>query len=503
MDRPDPLSSLLSAIEDGPGGPRIGAFFDFDGTIIAGYSAAKFYQDRLRRRDVSLRELRDLLLAFVELAADGDRADRPYRTAIAQWRGRSERALEELSERLFRERIAACVYPEARALIEAHRRKEHTVVIATSATRFQAAPAARELGVEHLLCTAIEVRDGEVTGKVVGPVLWGQGKADAVRRFAASRGLSLAESHAYADGDEDLPFLETVGHPRVMNPRRGLAARASERGWPVLRCAPRGTSLRLTPVVRTGAAVAALGAAVGVAAAVGLARRSRRDAANLAISMGCDLVLRVTGVRVKVVGEEHLWSHRPAVFVFNHQSGIDPFVLGSLLRRDVTAVAKKQLARDPRVAPAAYLVNVVFVDRGDTVQAKQALAPVVERLRSGVSLAIAPEGTRSLTGHLGPFKKGAFHLALQAGVPMVPIVIHDSGAVMWARSNVVHPGTVDVTVLPPVDTRRWSAETIDAHVAEVRRMFLEALEGGPERPRGGHRAAGQATPPGPRPASLG
>jgi putative phosphoserine phosphatase/1-acylglycerol-3-phosphate O-acyltransferase len=88
---------------------------------------------------------------------------------------------------------------------------------------------------------------------------------------------------------------------------------------------------------------------------------------------------------------------------------------------------------------------------------------------------------------LGRFKKGAFHLALQAGVPMVPIVIRNSGEVMWARSNVVRPGTVQVRVLPPVSTRGWSAEDLDARVAEVRQMFLDALASWPllkpERPR--------------------
>ena len=473
MDRPD---DLIAAILEGPVGSTVGAFFDFDGTVIAGYSAAKFYGDRLRRRDLSMRELGELLAAIVELAASGNEAAGALQQAIAQWRGRPVSELEEMSERVFRERIAACIYPEARALVEAHRRRGHTLVMATSATRFQAGPTARDLGVEHLLCTGVRVRDGELTGEVDGPVLWGKGKADAVREFAGSAGLSLVDSYAYGNGDEDVPFLEAVGHPRAVNPKSRLAAVARSRGWPIRRFADPATSLRLAPIARTAAAVAALGATVGLAAAVGLLRRSRREAANLVISLGSDLVLGVTGVHVNVAGREHLWSRRPAVFIFNHQSGMDPFVVGHLLRRDITVVAKKQLARDPRVAPAGFLIDVVYVDRGNTAQARQALAPVVERLSQGVSLAMAPEGTRSVTPRLGPFKKGAFYVALQAGVPIVPIVIRNSGEVMWARSNVVRPGTIDVRVLSPVETRGWSAENIDAHVAEVRRMFVDTLE---------------------------
>ena len=92
---------------------------------------------------------------------------------------------------------------------------------------------------------------------------------------------------------------------------------------------------------------------------------------------------------------------------------------------------------------------------------------------------IAPEGTRSATPRLGHFKKGPFHIAMQARVPMVPIVLRNVGEVMWRGAQVLSPGTVEVAVLPAVDTRRWSAETIDDHVAEVRQMFLDTLSAWP------------------------
>jgi putative phosphoserine phosphatase/1-acylglycerol-3-phosphate O-acyltransferase len=476
MDRPGDVSALISRVRDGPAGPAVGAFFDFDGTLISGYSAAKFYRERLRRRDVTVAELGELALAILSLTLRGDEAEGPLRTAIGQWSGRSVRELEALSERIFRERIAPAIHPGARALLDAHRRRGHTVVVATSATRFQAGPAARDLGVEHLLCTEVGARDGVLTGQVDGPIPWGAAKAEAVQRFAAAHGIVLRDSHAYGNGDEDVAFLGTVGHPCAINPGPRLAARARDLGWPVLAFDDPASAVRLVPVLRTAAAVVGLGAAVGLAAGVGLLRRDRRTAANLAISLGCDVVLELTGIRVNVEGVEHL-RRRPAVFVFNHQSGIDPFVVGSILRRDVTAIAKKQLARDPRVAPAGWLVDVVYVDRGDPSRAREAVAPAVERLRQGISLAVAPEGTRSPTPRLGPFKKGAFHLAQQAGVPIVPIVIRNTGEVMWARSNVARAGTVDVRVLPPVETRGWSPATMDAHAAEVRRLFVEALDG--------------------------
>jgi putative phosphoserine phosphatase/1-acylglycerol-3-phosphate O-acyltransferase len=94
----------------------------------------------------------------------------------------------------------------------------------------------------------------------------------------------------------------------------------------------------------------------------------------------------------------------------------------------------------------------------------------------GKSVVIAPEGTRTISPRLGPFKKGAFHLAMQAGVPVVPIVIHNAIDVAPKGEFVFRSATVDVNVLPPIDTSDWQAKTIDKHVADVRRQFLRVLK---------------------------
>ncbi|MDH4311583.1 MAG: 1-acyl-sn-glycerol-3-phosphate acyltransferase, partial [Gammaproteobacteria bacterium] len=112
----------------------------------------------------------------------------------------------------------------------------------------------------------------------------------------------------------------------------------------------------------------------------------------------------------------------------------------------------------------------------------QAMQPLVDAIRrDGRSVCIAPEGTRSLTAELGPFKKGAFHLAIQAGVPIVPVVIHNSADVQPRNEFAMRPATVRVEVLPPVDTSHWRAASIEAHVREVRNLFLRCL-GQPEQP---------------------
>src|SRR3712207_6531873 len=136
------------------------------------------------------------------------------------------------------------------------------------------------------------------------------------------------------------------------------------------------------------------GFAAGVA--LGALNGSRREAVDLGITLGGELGSALAGVRLDVQGAEHL-ATRPAVYLFNHQSQLDVLVLAKLLRGGFTAVAKKELANTPGLGLAFRLADVAFVDRGDPAKARQALEPAVQRLREGISLVIAPEGTRSAT----------------------------------------------------------------------------------------------------------
>jgi putative phosphoserine phosphatase/1-acylglycerol-3-phosphate O-acyltransferase len=486
------VDALIAEIESGPAGAEIGAFFDLDGTLIAGYSAHVFFQEFLRNRQMSARDLTRSLVAGIDMGLRGSDVTRLVEIAAESWEGRSEDELEELAERLFVQRIAGMVYPDARRIVRAHQEMGHTVVMASSATRYQVGPLARDLGIEHVLSTTIGVAGGIFTGTLQGRVLWGPEKARAVREFASRRGIELSRCHAYGNGDEDVPFLEVVGLPHPVNPQSQLAKLAQERGWPMHHFSGRGRP-GVREIVRTSAAIGALGTAAALGSGIGLLNRSRREAANFATAVGSDAALSLAGVRLRVTGEENLWLQRPAVFIFNHQSSIDVPVVGSLVRRDVTGVAKKEAARDPRFTLIGYLADVAYLDRGNTAQAKSALAPVVERLHGGVSIAIAPEGTRSPTPRLGRFKKGAFHMALQGGVPIVPIVIRNAGDVMWRRSLVIRPGTIDVAVLAPIPTDGWTVDELEERIAGVRQLFLDTLESWPRE--GGARSSGPKSAP--------
>jgi len=478
MSRDEALQALLAEIEAGPDGPEIGAFFDFDGTLIAGYSAEAFVLDAIRRRKVDPQTMVRSLLAGLDMQVRGSDVTALMEIAAEAGKGRREEAMVELGQRLFRQRVAGTVYPEARAIVKAHQRKGHTVAMASSATMFQAGPPAADLGIEHVLCTKVEVVDGRLTGRIDGPVLWGRNKAEAVAAFSADNGIKLPESYGYANGDEDVDFLETVGRARPLNPASGLARVAEERGWPIIRFEPRGRP-GLVPIARTAAALGGLATTLGVGVGLGLLNRSRRTALNYTATVAPEVVLALAGVDIRATGEEHLWSHRPAVFVFNHQSSFDVIVISRLLRRDFTAVAKAELAHDPRFAPLGALADVAYVHRGDQSQSQAALAPVMAKLRSGVSLAIAPEGTRSATPTLGPFKKGAFHIAIEAQAPVVPVVIRNAGEIMWRASMVARPGTVDVAVLPPVPTEGLGHDDAADLCARIRGQFVATMESWP------------------------
>jgi len=229
-------------------------------------------------------------------------------------------------------------------------------------------------------------------------------------------------------------------------------------------------------LLRTAAGAVGLSAATAVALGLGALNGSRRRAVNFVASAGTELSLALAGVELDVVGEEHLWSRRPAVFVFNHQSALDVLLIANLVQRDMTGVVKREASHDPRFAVLGALAGVAYVDRHDHGQAVGALSDVVRRIDDGVSIAIAPEGTRSRTGAVGPFKTGAFHMAQQAKVPVVPIVLRGAGVLMPPGSLLVHPGTVGVAVLEPIDVSGWEEDGFHAAVETVRRRFVDTLE---------------------------
>jgi putative phosphoserine phosphatase/1-acylglycerol-3-phosphate O-acyltransferase len=466
---------IIRNIEKAPRGPQIGAFFDFDGTLIAGFSATVFLKEQIRRGEVSPQEFLEMLSAVAQFSLGGTGFSGLMTTAAQFMRGIREADYAAFGEELFEQQIARKVYPESRALVNAHRALGHTVAIISSATPYQVEPVARDLGIEQVICSRYEVKDGVFTGGIVRPLCFGEGKVQAAENLAKEFDVDLDQSFFYTDSDDDLQLLERVGHPQPLNPNSKLTEIAEEHGWPIRRFKSRGQP-GLFDFLRSVAATVSLVPSAIAGLPIWALTGSQREARNFSTSLFADVSSALIGLNLVVRGEENLWAHRPAVFVFNHQSKADVVIIARLLRRDIAGVGKKEIKKIPFIGKTMQLAGTVFIDRTNATSAIEAMQPLVNALRNeGKSVVIAPEGTRTVSPRLAPFKKGAFHLAMQAGVPIVPIVIHNAGDVAPKGDFVFRPATVEVDVLPPVDTSEWRSETIAEHVAEVRNLFKVTL----------------------------
>src|SRR5262245_20855468 len=417
------VEEVIADIKAGPGGPKVAAFFDFDGTLIQGYSANALIAHRARNFELGPDEFVRTMRAALGGPLDEAALEDLMLQGIRGWVGRTDAGLMDLGEELFANEIAGSLFHGTWRLVRAHQNKGHTIVIATSATRMQVEPMARELGIEHVLCTELETEHGVITGGIEGRPPWGQGKAAAVREFAKEQRIPLKNSHAYANGDEDVPFLEAVGFPHPVNPASDLARHASERGWPVVRFKTKRSQFHPMALARTTGLFGGFAEAVGVGTVVGVMTNDSRGGVDLATSLFARLAGQFGNIKFDVIGEQHT-THRPAVFFINHQSTlIDALVTSRVVQRGFTVVAKAEVKQMPVLGQLFALADVAFVDRTSTSQAISALQPAVDRLRRGVSIAMSPEGTRSFSPRVGAFKKGGFHMARDAGVPIVPIVI--------------------------------------------------------------------------------
>ncbi len=476
------LEELKDQIAAAPSGPGVLAIFDFDGTLISGYSALDLVREQLRRGDISPTQLAELLTAMASFSL-GNIGFSAMMTVGAQFlQGIEEETYLGVSRDLYKKHIARRVYPESRALVQAHLARGHTVAVISSATPYQVAPAAADLGIGNVICTQLEVEDGRFTGAVIRPTCFGQGKVDAAQELAASVGANLDEAFFYSDSTDDLELLETVGKPCTLNPSDRLARIAQDRQWPEAHFGSRGRP-SINQLVRSVAATSSMVGSFVAGLPIYALTGSRRESINFSMATFGELASAFIGMRLRVKGEQHLWSSRPCVFIFNHQSKADVIILARLLRRDFASVGKQEIKTEsPLLGRVMEYTGTVFIDRSNPRAAIRSVNSLVEVMHNeGKSVVMAPEGTRTVSPTLAPFKKGAFHVAMQAKVPIVPIVIRNAGDVAPRGEFVYRPATVDVEILPPVDTSDWKRANVDEYVREVRNMYARCL-GQPEEP---------------------
>ena len=205
-----------------------------------------------------------------------------------------------------------------------------------------------------------------------------------------------------------------------------------------------------------------------------LVTRDRRRTTNAVACVVGWLAPRLAGLRIECANR-HFLATRPAVVVFNHQSGLDPVILCALLQRDIVGVAKQPLARNPLLGPLLRLPGTIFLGDREERRAR-VLQQVQQVLDSGMSIVMAPEGTRvhaAQSGGVGRFRSGACEIARRCAVPVLPIVIHNSGERLAARDRQLFPGIVRVTVLPP--RRIASDDDFEQATRQLEQDYVAAL----------------------------
>jgi HAD superfamily hydrolase (TIGR01490 family) len=261
-----------SAQTAAPGTPpaRTAAFFDLDKTIIAksstlAFSKPFFDQGLLNRRAV----LKSSYAQFIFLlsGADHDQMDRMRTHMTNMCTGWDAAQVKSIVNETLHDIVTPLVFAEAADLIAAHKLCGRDVVVVSASGEEIVAPIARALGATHAMATRMVVEDGKYTGEVAF-YCYGEGKVQAIRELAAREGYPLEHCYAYSDSITDLPMLDSVGHPSVVNPDRGLRKEATERGWPVLSFS-RPVSLRDRIPAPSGAAIATTAAVSITALAAG------------------------------------------------------------------------------------------------------------------------------------------------------------------------------------------------------------------------------------------
>jgi 1-acyl-sn-glycerol-3-phosphate acyltransferase len=190
---------------------------------------------------------------------------------------------------------------------------------------------------------------------------------------------------------------------------------------------------------------------------------------------GVRIALWLSGTRVKLEGIERLADPAHTVVMSNHVSHLDAPVLFQVLGVDFKAVAKKEVFSAPFFGAVLRMAGFIEVDRGNREQAHGAMERTAESLRAGACFLVFPEGTRSRTGDLGTFKKGAFVAAIESRSRIVPVALEGTRELMPRGGLAIRPGTVRVRVLDPVETGSYSYADRDRLATEVRERIAAAL----------------------------
>lgn len=193
-------------------------------------------------------------------------------------------------------------------------------------------------------------------------------------------------------------------------------------------------------------------------------------------SFGARNWLRLSGMKVKVTGLNYLDAKQPYVFISNHRSYLDTATLFAYVGRRIGLIAKKELLKVPILGYGMGYVNVMAIDRSNRERAVATMKAATDRLRSGISFGVFAEGTRAKPHQFLPFKKGAFYMAAEAGVPIVPVAIKNTDVLMGKGTGVAKSGTIELILLQPVATVGVSGDVqVQKLIDEIQQTIAKEL----------------------------
>jgi 1-acyl-sn-glycerol-3-phosphate acyltransferase len=184
------------------------------------------------------------------------------------------------------------------------------------------------------------------------------------------------------------------------------------------------------------------------------------------------ILLLLSSTRVEVLGAENVIIGKPQIFMSNHQSDIDILVVLGFIPGQFRWIAKKELFKIPVFGGAMRNAGYIEIDRQNHERAMKSLDLAAQKIREGKSVMTFPEGTRSKDGVIKPFKQGMFHLAIKAGVPIVPVSIIGAGMIMPRRSLRINPGKVTLIIDKPIDVTGYTVENRAQLIERVRNLIV-------------------------------
>ena len=190
---------------------------------------------------------------------------------------------------------------------------------------------------------------------------------------------------------------------------------------------------------------------------------------------GAKTWLKACGARVKVTGLENLDPARTYVFASNHRSYLDTATLFFYAGKKMGLVAKKELLKVPVLGQGLNFVHIIAIDRSNPERAMRSMEKARAVMADGFSFGLFVEGTRGMPGELLPFKKGAFHLAIQMQAPVVPVAIKNTDWMMGKRTGVAYAGEIEMALLPPIETVRKTSDDVMQLLLATRMAIAKAL----------------------------